>query len=67
MTAKVLQVESYVSAVDPSFWFAFAHKKVDVLRLDESSIPIAGYYRPGNDNTRLSLLSVTAESLDNKM
>jgi ubiquitin-like modifier-activating enzyme ATG7 len=61
-----LQFEPWSSAVDATFWFELSRKKLNELRLDDSSLSVKGYYVPGflikNGMTSPSRLFVTSES-----
>ncbi|KAI9206057.1 uncharacterized protein BJ171DRAFT_580131 [Polychytrium aggregatum] len=49
-----LQFDTFSSAVEATFWHALAARKVDVLRLDDSPLPIQGFYDGHSNNTALS-------------
>jgi ubiquitin-like modifier-activating enzyme ATG7 len=66
----VLKYESLESAVDGTFWEKLSQNKMDLYKLDDASVPVQGFYKPGgflitNKNQRLAIpgrISVSAES-----
>lgn len=46
-SSSPLQFEAFSSAVDTAFWHSLASLKLDVFKLDDSSVRIVGSYSPG--------------------
>ena len=46
-SSRILQFEKLSSAVDASFWFSLAQRKLNKYQLDDSQVAIRGRYEPG--------------------
>jgi hypothetical protein len=66
----IVQFEPWSSAVDATFWFELSRKKLNELGLNDSNLPVKGYYLPGfllkkemSSPSRLFLTSFQSEPL----
>ncbi|GFZ07103.1 ThiF family protein [Actinidia rufa] len=61
--ATVLQFAPFQSAVDEGFWHRLSSLKLNQLGIDESPIPITGFYAPCSHSQVSNHLTLLAESL----
>lgn len=59
----LLQFAPFQSAVDESFWHSLSSLKLNKLGIDESPIPITGFYAPCSHHQVSNRLTLLAESL----
>ncbi|VFR02264.1 unnamed protein product [Cuscuta campestris] len=62
-TNSVLQFLPFQSLVDAGFWHRFSSLKLNHLGLDDSPIPITGFYAPCSHHQVANHLTLLAESL----
>ncbi|CAK9152601.1 unnamed protein product [Ilex paraguariensis] len=60
---SVLQFATFQSAVDEGFWHRLSSLKLNNLGIDDSPIPLAGFYAPCSHSQVSSHLTLLAESL----
>ncbi|KAL0398478.1 UNVERIFIED_CONTAM: Ubiquitin-like modifier-activating enzyme atg7 [Sesamum radiatum] len=60
---SILQFAPFQSAVDEGFWHRLSSLKLNKLGIDESPIPITGFYAPCSHNQVSNHLTLLAESL----
>ncbi|XP_047255790.1 ubiquitin-like modifier-activating enzyme atg7 isoform X1 [Capsicum annuum] len=60
---RILQFAPFQSSVDEGFWHKLSSLKLNKLRLDESPIPITGFYAPCSHPQVSNHLTLLAESL----
>uniref|UniRef100_A0A5B7AY90 Ubiquitin-like modifier-activating enzyme ATG7 n=1 Tax=Davidia involucrata TaxID=16924 RepID=A0A5B7AY90_DAVIN len=60
---SVLQFAPFQSAVDEGFWHRLSSLKLNELGIDESPIPITGFYAPCSHSQLSNHLTLLAESL----
>ncbi|XP_070044327.1 ubiquitin-like modifier-activating enzyme atg7 [Nicotiana tomentosiformis] len=59
----ILQFAPFQSSVDEGFWHKLSSLKLNKLRLDDSPIPITGFYAPCSHSQVSNHLTLLAESL----
>ncbi|KAG5517029.1 hypothetical protein RHGRI_037694 [Rhododendron griersonianum] len=62
-SGSVLQFAPFQSAVDEGFWHRLSSLKLNKFGIDESPIPITGFYSPCTNSRVSNHLSLIAESL----
>ncbi|XP_058195941.1 ubiquitin-like modifier-activating enzyme atg7 isoform X3 [Rhododendron vialii] len=62
-SGSVLQFAPFQSAVDEGFWHRLSSLKLNKFGIDESPIPITGFYTPCTNSRVSNHLSLIAESL----
>ncbi|KAF7119993.1 hypothetical protein RHSIM_Rhsim13G0191000 [Rhododendron simsii] len=62
-SGSVLQFAPFQSAVDEGFWHRLSSLKLNKFGIDESPIPISGFYSPCTNSRVSNHLSLIAESL----
>ncbi|KAF5729165.1 ubiquitin-like modifier-activating enzyme atg7-like [Tripterygium wilfordii] len=62
-TGSILQFAPFQSAVDEGFWHRLSSLKLNKLGIDDSPIPITGYYSPCSHSQVSNPLTLLAESL----
>lgn len=60
---SILQFAPFQSAVDEGFWHRLSSLKLNKLGIDESPIPITGFYAPTSHRQVSNHLTLSAESL----
>ncbi|KAH6829155.1 ThiF family protein [Perilla frutescens var. hirtella] len=60
---SILQFAPFQSAVDEGFWHRLSSLKLNKLGIDESSIPITGFYAPSSHRQVSNHLTLFTESL----
>ncbi|WOK99354.1 hypothetical protein Cni_G08066 [Canna indica] len=60
---RILQFDPLQSLVDEGFWHRFSSLKLDSLGLDQSPIPLTGFYAPCSHPKVSNRLTLLAESL----
>ncbi|GAV57384.1 ThiF domain-containing protein [Cephalotus follicularis] len=61
-SGSIIQFASFESAVDESFWHKLSSLKLNKLGIDDSPIPITGFYAPCSHTQVSNPLTIVAES-----